>query len=440
MAPSSTPFDASRRRLLAARDARQAELDARLRADGPVLVAVSLGLPGADKAPPGSAALFDWASEELARAFRSARLLHRAEDALGPFAIWGVGEPASRVKERCVAIETSHRAARLLDLDVHAPGSVPVDRAALKLPGRPCLCCPEPARECIRASRHDPAALASRASELLSLHPLERLSVALGRGLARELRLTPKPGLVDLDDCGSHPDLSLPLMERSIALVERYLAELSGSLAAGEPLARQLALGAAAERRMSDELGANTHKGAIFLAGLLVVARHRAGDDGEGPLRAAVSAVAGELAASRDGLGTHGEAARRRFGVGGVLREAAAGLPAVFDVAVPALRRHLERGDADGAAFVALARLMQVVEDTTALHRCGAAGLAQLREDGAALERLAATGEHLPFLRERNVRYRAMSLTMGGVADLLGIALGWLEYRGELTGAAPSPR
>ena len=33
-----------------------------------------------------------------------------------------------------------------------------------------------------------------------------------------------------------------------------------------------------------------------------------------------------------------------------------------------------------------------------------------------------------------------MSLTMGGVADLLGAGLGWLAYRGELRPAPVSPR
>jgi hypothetical protein len=72
---------------------------------------------------------------------------------------------------------------------------------------------------------------------------------------------------------------------------------------------------------------------------------------------------------------------------------------------------------------------MQVVEDTTALHRCGEAALMRLREDGARLERLVASGDHLPFLRDRKAVYRRMDLTMGGVADLLGLALGWLAYR-----------
>jgi triphosphoribosyl-dephospho-CoA synthase len=432
MAPSSTPFDASRRSLLAARDARQADLDARQGEGWPALVAISLALPGPDKAPPGSVELFRWATGELARTFPAARELHRGGDALGPFAIWGVAEPARRVKERCVAIELAHAAARLVDLDVYAPGGAPVDRASLSMPARACLCCAEPARECIRASRHGSGELASRAASLLARYPLERLASALVDGLRRELWLTPKPGLVDREDCGSHPDLSLALMERSIALVGRYLDELSASVASGEPLARQVTLGLEAERRMKDELGTNTHKGAIFLAGLLVVARHRAGVDDEASVRTELSALAGERATASRLLGTHGEEARRRFGVGGVVREAAAGLPSVFDVAVPAIRERLGRGDADAAAFAGLARLMQVVEDTTALHRCGAQGLARIRADGARLEALVDRDEHLAYLRERNVRYRELNLTMGGVADLLGVSLGWLQHRGEL--------
>ena len=432
MAPSSTPFDASRRSLLAARDARQAGLDARLGEGWPALVAVSLALPGPNKAPPGSAELFRWATGELARTFPAARELHRGDDALGPFGIWGVAEPPRRVKERCVAIEGAHAAARLLDLDVYSSAGAPVDRASLSIPPRACLCCGDPARDCIRASRHGSAELASRAATLLARYPLERLALALVDGLRRELWLTPKPGLVDREDCGSHPDLTLPIMERSIALVGRYLDELSASVASGEPLGRQVVLGCRSERCMRDELGTNTHKGAIFLVGLLVIARHRAGSDGEDRLRNEISAVAGELGSAARQLGTHGEAARLRFGVGGILREAAAGLPSVFDVALPAIRERLGRGDADAAAFAGLARLMQVVEDTTALHRCGAPGLARIRADGARLEELVARDDHLAYLRETNVRYRVMNLTMGGIADLLGVALGWLRYRGEL--------
>jgi triphosphoribosyl-dephospho-CoA synthase len=252
-------------------------------------------------------------------------------------------------------------------------------------------------------------------------------------GLRRELHLTPKPGLVDLEDCGSHPDLSLEKMERSIDLAGAHLAALSASIGRGEPLAAQIALAQRAERAMLARLGTNTHKGALFLGGVLLLARHRARSDADGAVRAAASSVAHEVAAATAPVGTHGDAARRRFRVGGIVGEVEAGLPSVFEVALPAFRAAAARGsDLETASFAALARLMQTVEDTTALHRCGRAGLERLREDGARLELLVATGRHLPFLRERNLAYRRMNLTMGGVADLLGAALGWLAYRGEV--------
>jgi triphosphoribosyl-dephospho-CoA synthase len=263
----------------------------------------------------------------------------------------------------------------------------------------------------------------------------EALAAALEAGLLLELRLTPKPGLVDRQDPGSHPDLTFELMERSVALVGAYLCELAGSLSRGEPLGAQVALGRAAEARMLATLGANTPRGAIFLGGRVLGARHRAAA-GEADLPAAVSAAAEALLPGRALAGSHGAAARRAFGVGGVVGEAQAGLPSVFRHALPAWRAARARGQAeDPAAFAAMAALMQVVEDTTALHRCGAPGLARLRSDGRELSRrLEAGEEHVEYLAGLNDAYRAERLTMGGVADLLGVALGLLVEAGELVG------
>lgn len=282
------------------------------------------------------------------------------------------------------------------------------------------------------------------------------LVAALAAGLRHELHLTPKPGLVDRRDAGSHPDLSLALMERSIALVERCLGAVAASAARLEPLSAQVALGREAEARMLVALGANTHRGAIFLCGLVVTARPRGvveagggvpgetGGGGRGPspweasLPEAVALTARALLSDRDLPASHGAAARRAFGVGGVVGEALGGLPSVFRAALPAWRAARARGrDEDAAAFAAMAALMQVVEDTTALHRGGAAGLARVRADGRELARRLEAGEdHLEFLGRANEAWRAERLTMGGVADLLGLALGLLVHAGELPAAA----
>ena len=88
-----------------------------------------------------------------------------------------------------------------------------------------------------------------------------------------ELDLTPKPGLVDLADSGSHPDLSVATMQRSIGYVSDYLDEIVLSLINDEPFICQKNLGIKAERRLFDNLGTNTHKGFIFLSSMLLIAR-----------------------------------------------------------------------------------------------------------------------------------------------------------------------
>jgi triphosphoribosyl-dephospho-CoA synthase len=238
---------------------------------------------------------------------------------------------------------------------------------------------------------------------------------------------------VDREDCGSHPDLTFAAMERSVAFASEHLLVLARSLGRSEPLAAQVALARVAERRMHAHFGTNTHKGAMFLGGVLLAARARAPAGGEAEVRAAVAAVARALQPAVTPEGTHGAAARARFGVGGILGEVAAGLPAVFEVALPAWRAAVARGEPGSApSFRMLAGLMRTVEDTTALHRCGPPGLATLRADGIELDRRLDAGDAVPFLRARNAAYRELNLTMGGVADLLGVAHGWLAAGGEL--------
>ena len=76
---------------------------------------------------------------------------------------------------------------------------------------------------------------------------------------------------------------------------------------------------------------------------------------------------------------------------------------------------------------------MERVEDTTALHRAGAAGLARIRWDGARLAALLDAGEDPDArLAEWNDDYRRERLTMGGVADCLAVTL-------ALAARAPCP-
>lgn len=270
---------------------------------------------------------------------------------------------------------------------------------------------------------------------------IERFAQALVKGAAMGLYLTPKPGLVDLVDQGSHPDLSLQKMERSLHIVADYLAELIRSLAAGEHSHCRTVIGRRAEEAMFEELGTNTHRGYIFLSGLLLISRWHAGDD-ELSLREAVRAAAGQYFSTQGEDATNGRTARLRYGAGGVVREALGGLPSLFDCGVPAYLDAIERTDCfTTASFATLSRLMQTVEDTTTLHRGGTMGLARIRRDGQALERIIRDrGDHLTFLAELNHEYARMNLTMGGVADMLSLTYGYLVATRLLTGETERPR
>jgi len=259
-----------------------------------------------------------------------------------------------------------------------------------------------------------------------------RLAASLSAGARLELYLTPKPGLVDLADNGSHPDLSVPIMERSLAIVEAYLGQLLRSLEAGEPFASQVAAGQAAEARMLRELGTNTHKGYIFLSGLLLVAARQSPSPDDRSIRNRIISLAETFFDNSRPLGTNGSQARGRYRSGGIVAEALAGLPALFDAALPVYAEAYERhGCVTKASFAMLGRLMRTVEDTTTLHRGGEAGLERIRNDGRELERvISGDGDCIPFLEALNREYIRLNLSMGGVADMLGLAYGWLIYRG----------
>jgi triphosphoribosyl-dephospho-CoA synthase len=243
-----------------------------------------------------------------------------------------------------------------------------------------------------------------------------------------ELYMTPKPGRVDLIDNGSHPDLSIPIMEHSIGIVASYLNDIVCSLSSGDPFICQKQIAIRAEQRLSCELGTNTHKGYIFLSGMLLIARYHARESTEGALRESLSCLSEAFFRSSHATNTNGERVRRQFSTGGIVREAVDGYPSVFEVALPTFRAALKRhGCVTRASFMMMALLMQTVDDTTALHRAGTLGLSRVKRDGRRLERIICEGgEFAPFLEELNHEYKKLRLTIGGVADMLGIAFGCL--------------
>lgn len=417
---------------LSARDARQQELlrvlAAPAAANAASVLFLSTNVPGPEKQRPGLARLVDRALADLAEALPLEVVLSRS-DLLGPFHLAYCSASSEAAKRAAVALEARDPAGRLLDIDVYRPDGTQVDRAQLRLPQRACLLCSEPARECIRGQRHSLAELQARVDALLQASPgpprrspPERLALTLAEGALRELAVTPKPGLVDLRDNGSHPDLSFASMSLSAQLLPRYYEDLLKRFHRQGSLEEFVQAGRAAETRMFQAIQSNGHKGYIFLSGLVLLAacqcQGRLAD-----LRPAITDLAARIFAFLPALDSHGARLRAQYGLGGIRAEAEGGLPAVFDHGWPAYRAALANGCLpEQAAFHLLSALMQTVEDTTAVQRCGQEGLARLRRDGQSLQALLGQGrDPEPFLAALNDDYRRVKLTMGGVADCMAL-------------------
>jgi len=261
---------------------------------------------------------------------------------------------------------------------------------------------------------------------------LGAIGTLAGDALEVELALEPKPGLVTPRSRGSHRDMDCSTFRASIAALRPYFIDCAHLGAAGADFGALQARGQLAERAMFAATGGvNTHKGAIFNLGLLAAAAgwQRAQDaagDAQSLGRVVRQRWAPAFAAGAAlAEPTHGAAVRVRHGIPGAREHAAAGLPVLFDVALPALQQALGRGASQRQACVhALMSIIALLPDTNLVHRGGPQGLAWAQ---VASERFVAAGSvfaagweaRLDALAEEFV---ARWLSPGGAADLLAAA------------------
>lgn len=250
--------------------------------------------------------------------------------------------------------------------------------------------------------------------------------------LEEEALLTPKPGLVDGRGSGAHADLDLEVMLRSARALRATFATAAARARDARP-SRALrealgAIGRDGERAMRAATGgANSHRGAIWMVGLLVAgaamdpARRTA--RGIAARGAALARLPDRVAPER---GTNGARAAARYGVPGARGEAAAGFPHAVAIGLPALRAARALGVSEDAARLdALLAIMASLGDTCLLHRGGLAALDAARRGARAA--LALGGASTPAGRAALLRLDddllARNASPGGSADCLAAVL-----------------
>ncbi len=280
-----------------------------------------------------------------------------------------------------------------------------------------------------------------RMAAYFALADRERAAALVTRALLDEVCATPKPGLVDRANNGSHRDMSLFTFTASAAALAPYwrrCVQIGQDTAEQGPEETFRALrraGQGAERAMFAATGGvNTHKGAIFTLGIICGTVGRLWRP-ESPCRdpetilaqcAALAAGAArrDFAALRDTPPrTAGERLYAEQGITGIRGEAAQGFPSVSQIALPALRRALAAGRSrNDAAVLALLSLIARVADTNMLSRGGPEEARSAAEDCARL----LEGDAMPSMKavsRLDEAFIRQNLSPGGCADLLSAAL-----------------
>lgn len=252
------------------------------------------------------------------------------------------------------------------------------------------------------------------------------------QALLDEVRLAPKPGLVDQRGSGAHTDLSFALMcasARSLRPTFRALARAGQQIPLGLALREEIgAIGRRGEAVMLQRTGGvNTHRGAIWSLGLLITAAAQSAYQHA----ETIATLAGTLARLPDRhapqhTGNKGELACRAYGVGGARAQAQAGFPHVLSFALPTLRQGRDAGQSeDSARLNALLAIMAHLDDTCLLARGGLPALnetqrlAQAILDAGGVATLAGRRQ----LKRLDQRLLALHVSPGGAADLLAATL-----------------
>lgn len=241
------------------------------------------------------------------------------------------------------------------------------------------------------------------------------------RALRMELELSPKPGLVDPYDNGSHNDMDYNLMSRSIKSLRKgfyRIARLSFDKAdiSGDDLRDA---GIETEREMLEATGGiNTHRGAIFSMGLTIAAAARIlNHHSQTSLQEEIKSLAKSVARNYENNRTsHGSIVRNKYGLPGAMETALGGYHQIFGKWLPYYKENIHDKD---VLLKLLLRIISDMPDTNAYYRSGeeAAIIAMHRAEEVLNDFSLESVERL------NEEYKSINISHGGAADMLALTI-----------------
>lgn len=394
--------------ILDAREARRDLQQKLLNKYNSTLVCFTMNIPGEEK----DTTLVRLAFREGIAMLRSAltNIIHEEIrfTADGPEGYFLVNADPHEVKSVTTRLEEDLPVGRLYDMDVLTTEGEKLSREA----ERPCIVCGGSVYACIRGKAHTVAECTEKAEAILAGFAADHLARIAVDCLLDEAQLTPKPGLVDMDNSGAHTDMDVTTFQKSAnALLPYFRTAVLLGMEDEYCMDRLQPAGVEAEKLMFAATGGvNTHKGAIYAFGLILSAiGSHLSFGSEIFSTASVLALDGVLPDD-----THGSEVRLKYRKCGARYEATEGFPN----AISAYNILCETGN----PYRALLWLIASLPDTNLLYRGGIDGLVFAQE--LAKKTQALDDAHLlDGIREMDKKLTEHRLSPGGSADLLALGM-----------------
>lgn len=360
---------------------------------------------------------------------RKATIIHKRTNffTTGPEGFFVVDMDPCRLKSICTWIEDMDPLGRLFDIDVIDVDGTKLERKDI----RRCLLCNEQAKICSSRRIHKVEDVWNRTNEILTEAVLQHDSYVVAsiavKALLFEVLTTPKPGLVDRRNNGSHKDMDLFTFSSSASILFPYFKKAYSlgwrSVDLKKCFAELRELGKDAEHTMFFETnGVNTHKGAIFSLGTVCCAAGFTATNG-GDIFQSCSLMTRGITEELNGdsqMETNGKRLFSQYGLKGIRGELEDGLPSVRNIGLPMLEDCLKKGlSLEDAGSRVLIALVSQLSDTNMIARGGKEKANEAMKMAAALISSGSFGSS--DIERLDEYFISNNLSPGGSADLLAV-------------------
>lgn len=352
------------------------------------------------------------------------------------------------VKNNLVKLEDQNKIGRLFDIDIYDATGTKLSRNTL----RKCYLCEKPAFDCARNKTHSFETLSKYFFDLIDEETSKIILENLGLSLYDELSVTPKPGLVDRNNNGSHKDLTNILFYKSIdAIINTMQKAFMISYETynyDDTFAKLKNLGILVEKAMFTATNnINTYKGIVYLSLITIgaLAKFLKNDrlniikytDIEKPTYCDNNSYTHE-AFLYDSLkneiqkitksqynftneSSNGSKVAHKYNVKTIREEASDGLPSVFKALefINKIKKgHPDLSNNDIYVYTLL-YIMTILSDTNLYHRGGIDGYQFAKNE--ALKILASPSIDKVYNLDK--MFILKNLSPGGSADILAISI-----------------